>query len=71
MEEDMSVIKAYSHSVAEVYEDGIIQRRVVLVQGKKTSQKIRKEMLTRLYKEVEKAAAMQIGNVYYIEVKYS
>jgi len=67
----MSAIKAYSHQVAEIYENGIIQRRVVLVQGKKTSQMIRKEMLTRLYKEVEKAAAMQKGNVYYIEVKYS
>lgn len=67
----MSAIKAYSHQVAEIYENGIIQRRVVLVQGKKTNQNIRKEMLTRLYKEVEKAAAMKIGNVYYIEVKYS
>ena len=67
----MSAIKAYSHQVAEIYENGIIQRRVVLVQGKKTNQMIRKEMLTRLHKEVQKAAAMQIGNVYYIEVKYS
>ena len=67
----MSAIKAYSHQVAEIYENGIIQRRVVLVQGKKTNQKIRKEMLTRLYKEVEKAAAMRKENNYWIELKYS
>jgi hypothetical protein len=67
----MSAIKAYSHQVAEIYENGIIQRRVVLVQGKTTNQKIRKRMLTRLYKEVEKAAAMRKENNYWIEVKYS
>jgi hypothetical protein len=66
----MSAIKPYSHQVAEIYENGIIQRRVVLVQGKKTSQNIRKEMLTRLYKEVEKAAAMRKENNYWIELKY-
>ena len=67
----MSAIKAYSHQVAEIYENGIIQRRVVLVQGKTTNQKIRKRMLTRLYKKVEKAAAMRKENNYWIEVKYS
>jgi hypothetical protein len=67
----MSAIKAYSHQVAEIYENGIIQRRVVLVQGKTTNQKIRKKMLTRLYKEIEKAAAMMKENNYWIELKYS
>ena len=67
----MSAIKAYSHQVAEIYENGIIQRRVVLVQGKTTNQKIRKRMLTRLYNEIEKAAAMRKENNYWIEVKYS
>ena len=66
----MSAIKAYSHQVAEIYENGIIQRRVVLVQGKTTNQMIRKEMLTRLYKEVQKAAAMRKENNYWIELKY-
>ena len=67
----MIAIKAYSHQVAEIYENGIIQRRVVLVQGKTTNQKIRKKMLTRLYKEIEKAAAMMKENNYWIELKYS
>ena len=66
----MSAIKPYSHQVAEIYENGIIQRRVVLVQGKTTNQMIRKEMLTRLYKEVQKAAAMRKENNYWIELKY-
>ena len=67
----MSAIKAYSHQVAEIYENGIIQRRVVLVQGKMTNQKIRKEMLTRLSKEVEKVAELRRENNYWIELKYS
>jgi len=67
----MSATKPYSHKVAEVYENGIIQRRVVLTARKTTSAKIRKEMLTRLYKEVEKAAAMRRENNYWIELKYS
>jgi len=67
----MSATKSYSHKVAEVYENGIIQRRVVLTARKTTSAKIRKEMLTRLYKEVEKAAAMRRENNYWIELKYS
>ena len=67
----MSAIKPYSHQVAEIYENGIIQRKVLLVKSKTTNQKIRKKMLTRLYKEVEKAAAMRKENNYWIEVKYS
>lgn len=66
----MSATKAYSHKVAEVYENGIIQRRVVLTARKTTSAKIRKDMLTRLYKEVEKAATMRRENNYWIELKY-
>lgn len=67
----MSATKAYSHKVAEVYENGIIQRRVVLTARKTTSAKIRKGMLTRLYNEVEKAAAMRRENIYWIDLKDS
>jgi hypothetical protein len=70
MEEDMSAIKPYSHKVAEVYENGAMQRRVVLTARKTTSAKIRKEILTRLYKEVEKVAELRRENVYHIELKY-
>jgi hypothetical protein len=70
MEEIMSATKAYSHKVAEVYENGVIQRRVVLTARKTTSAKIRKDMLTRLYKEVEKVAELRRENVYHIELKY-
>jgi hypothetical protein len=67
----MSAIKPYSHKVAEVYENGVIQRRVVLTARKTTSAKIRKDMLTRLYKEVEKVAELRRENVYHIELKYN
>jgi hypothetical protein len=63
------VIKAYSHSVAEVYEDGIIQRRVVLSRKDTTNQRIRKEMLRRLNDQVAKAAARNPEKRFWIELK--
>jgi hypothetical protein len=66
----MSAIKAFSHKVAYIYENNVIQRRVVLTSSDKKSAKDRRDIIRKLYKQTENAAKQNPYGTYYIEVKY-
>ena len=66
----MSTIKAFSHKVAYIYENNIIQRRVVLSSRGQYAAKDRRDIIRKLYKQTENAAKQNPYATYYIEVKY-
>jgi hypothetical protein len=65
------MVNAYHHRIAEVYENGVIQRRVCLQNNTNANAKIRISMLRKLHAEIKHAAYRNPENIYYIELKES
>ena len=65
----MSTIKPFSHKVAFVYENNVIQRRVLLTSRGQYAAKDRRDTIRKLYSQTEKAAKQNPYATYYIEIK--
>ena len=66
----MSTIKPYSHKVAYIYENNVIQRRVVLTSRGQYAAKDRRDIIRKMYNQTENAAKQNPYATYYIEIKH-
>jgi hypothetical protein len=66
----MSTIKAFSHKVAYIYENNVIQRRVVLSSRGQYAAKDRRDTIRKLYTQTENAVKQNPYATYYIEIKH-
>ena len=66
----MSTIKPFSHKVAYIYENNVIQRRVVLTSRGQYAAKDRRDTIRKLYTQTQNAAKQNPYATYYIEIKH-